>query len=94
VFGSVLRLACSADLFRAVLVAPRLVMRKNLVATGDGPADQLPQQRRPGRRDCVCVCVCLWGWARAGELRGISVREPLRASVSSLNGASGGIVIM
>jgi hypothetical protein len=41
---------------------------------------------------CFCVCVCVgWGWARAGELRGISVREPLRASVSS-HGASGGIV--
>ena len=40
-------------------------------------------------------CVWAWGWARAGELRGgIPVREPLRASVSSFNGASGGIVTM
>jgi hypothetical protein len=47
---------------------------------------------------CVCVCVCVWVWvwvwARAGELHGIPVREPLRASVSSFNGASGGIVIV
>jgi hypothetical protein len=33
VFGGVLRLACSADLFRAGLVAPWLVMRKHLMAT-------------------------------------------------------------
>jgi hypothetical protein len=45
-------------------------MRKHLVATWDNPADQQPQQRRAGR------CVWGWGWARAGELRGIPVREP------------------
>jgi hypothetical protein len=50
---------------------------------------------RARARVCMCVAVCGWGWgwARAGELRGISVREPPRASVSS-HGASGGIVIM
>jgi hypothetical protein len=37
----------------------------------------------------VCVCVWVWGWARAGELRGIPVREPLRATAGS-RGASGG----
>jgi hypothetical protein len=34
-------------------------MRKHLVATGDNPADQLPQQRRAGT---VCVGV---GWVGA-----------------------------
>jgi hypothetical protein len=70
--SGVVRLAYSADLFRAVLVASGLMMRKHLVATGGGPADQLPQQRRRAG----IVCVCGWGWARAGELRGIPVREP------------------
>ena len=45
---------------------------------------------------CVCVCVCGGGWARAGELytRDPGPESPIRASVSSVNGASGGIVTM
>jgi hypothetical protein len=83
-FGSVLRLAYSADLFRAVLVASRLMT--HLTASG-------------GYRSGVCRsttaaasggdCVWVWVWARAGELRGIPVREPLRATVGS-HGTSGG----
>jgi hypothetical protein len=83
-----LQLAYSADLNRAGLVDSRLMMRQHLVATGLESVDQLPQQRRAGA--CVCVWVGVGVCCRC--YTGSRSENLIRASVSSVNGASGGIV--